>query len=689
MAKRRTRLFGIQTKLIVAFLLPVLCIIILGVISYQRTTVAVKEQFRKSTMQTMGKAADYLNLLMISVEDTAFDVSSDPAILSYYNGTAKADQNIDKVTKRFKALVGENSYVKYGYFVAAKAEAISMNSNVSFGAGTYDEYLASSDYSEITARGNKAWMGHSGFLATKGEDVRALILTRKITDMASGELLGYLILEVMPEVTTKVLTDLDFGTDSMVVIVAQDMQELVTEDNIPTDPASRIISDRQEYNDILQAVDVEGSDNINYNGKKHLICFSYIGNLGCILIGLVPDTTLQEQTDSIKVLTFIIVLAASIAAIGVGSLMAADMSANIKKIIKSAKQAAMGDLTHRVHTRRKDEFRDLSDSINEMIDSVSGLIGNVQTVYARMENGVETVSDTSRHVNNIAKEIGTAIEQIECGVEQQAENSTNCLQTMDQLSDKISGVTDSIEDIDQISGSTKQLVNDGIKAMETLNKKSVETANLIHDIITEVGHLGDKIKNISSIISVITEIGDQTNLLALNASIEAARAGEAGRGFSVVAGEVKNLSERSINSAKEIGNIVVEIQAQTKKTVGRVSVADEMLHAEEMALADVVKAFHNINSYVTELNVNIENIAAGTQSMEKAKTETLDAMQGITAAAQQTSASAVEMSASVENQIAEMDRLAKFSEELRIYSDSLQEALSKFKIMNDSFAISP
>lgn len=679
MAKRRARLFGIQTKLIISFLLPVLCIIILGVISYQRTTVAVKGQFQKSTMQTMGKAADYLNLLMISVEDTSFDFTSDPAIISYYNGTAEDGTDLDKVTKKFKALVGDNSYVKYGYFVAAKGASISMNSSVSFGDSTYDDYLKSADYAEITARGNKVWMGHSGFLAGKGEDVRALILTRKITDIANGELLGYLILEVMPDVTSKVLTDLDFGTDSLVVIVAQDLQELVTENHIPEDPSVRVISDKQDYNDILQAVDVEGSDNIIYGGKDHLMCFSYIGNLGCVLVGLVPETTIQEQTNSIKVLTFIIVLVASFAAIGVGTLMAADMSSNIKKIIKSTKQAAMGDLTLRVNTKRRDEFQDLSDSINEMIESVSGLIGNVQTVYAQMENGVDTVNDTSQHVNRIAKEIGVAIEQIECGVEQQAESSTNCLQTMDQLSDKITGVTDSVEDIDQISNGTKKLVIDGIKSMDVLNKKSVETAELIHDIITEVSRLGDKIKNISSIINVITEIGDQTNLLALNASIEAARAGEAGRGFSVVAGEVKNLSERSINSAKEIGNIVVEIQSQTKKTVNRVSEADEMLHAEELALADVVQAFNNINSYVTELNVNIENIASGTQSMDKAKAETLDAMQGITAAAQQTSASAVEMSASIENQIAQMDKLARFSDELKVYSEHLQDALSKFK----------
>jgi methyl-accepting chemotaxis protein len=167
----------------------------------------------------------------------------------------------------------------------------------------------------------------------------------------------------------------------------------------------------------------------------------------------------------------------------------------------------------------------------------------------------------------------------------------------------------------------------------------------------------------------------------LNASIEAARAGEAGRGFAVVANEVKNLSGRSMKSTEEIRKIIEEIQAQTNKTVGRVNLADEILHSEEVALADAVNAFENIDQHVSKLAVNINEIAAGTKVIENSKLQTLDAMQGITSVAQQTSASTVEMSSAVDNQVLEMEKLAKFADELQEYSFKLQEAISKFKIM--------
>jgi len=684
MKKIWLRLFGIRFKLTIAFLIPVVCIIILGIVSYQRSATAVKEQYQKSTMQTMGKAVDYLHLIMLGVEDTALKISSDETMVAYYSDIAEEKVDFMAIQKKLKSYLVVDEYIENGYFIAVDGENITTNSGVTFDSNTYKNFMASEDYTQITAFTNKVWMGSSQFLSDVvygGETKDILTLTRRIKNNMTGKTLGFLILELRPAKIDDILMDLDFGTDSMVVLVTQDLKEVVLEKNILENTEERIISDKQEFNDILQGVEIEGSKYFDFNGKSHLLCHSYIGDLGCILISLIPETTMLEQASGIKQLTIIMVLVASFLAIGVGSFMASGMSSSIKKIIKNADQVAKGDLTVYFTTKRKDEFAELSNSINGMIDSVKNLIGNVQTVFYQVENAVHTVSDTSHNVNGIAKEIGIVIEQIECGVEQQAENSESCLQSLDHLSNKISDVAVNIKEIETISCESKQLVKTGIQTMDILSRKSIETSEMTHSIIKEVEILGDQTKNIYNIIDVISEIADMTNLLALNASIEAARAGDAGRGFAVVANEVKNLSGRSIKSTEEIRRIIEEIQNQTNKTVGRVNLADEILHQEELALADAINAFEDIDSHVSKLAVNINDIAAGTLIIENSKIQTLEAMEGITSVAEQTSASAIEMNSSVDNQVSEMDKLSKFADELQVYSLKLQDAISKFKII--------
>ncbi|MDF2587695.1 MAG: methyl-accepting chemotaxis sensory transducer [Anaerocolumna sp.] len=680
----KRKILGIRFQLTIAFFVPVICIIILGVVSYMRTSTAVREQYKKSTAQTMGKAVDYLHLLMLDVENTAYDLSVDTTLVSHYNGTA-VDVDFSDVMKRMKAALGVDEYVKAGYFISVNGEHISTNGNITFGNDAYDKYLASDDYIQVSSRNKKVWISNSQFLSeykkndTNKNITGTLTLTRIIDNSLTGKPLGYLILEVRDEKIADVLTDLDFGQDSMVILVSQDLQEIALSKNLD-DSMEKLIVDTTEFSDILQDSAAEGQTDFIYDGTKYFLCYNYIGALGNILIGLVPETTMLAQANEIKFLTIILVTIASILAIGIGGIMALGMSRNIKLIIKNVERAAKGDLTVNITTKRKDEFAELSYSINSMIQNVKYLISKVQTVSLQVESAVNTVSNTSIHVNQSAREIGVAIEQIEGGVEQQAENSESCLLGMDDLAAKITDVANNTKEIEVISNDSKEIVGSGMKAMNILRSKSGETTEITNEIINEVEKLGDQVKNIYSIIGVISEIADQTNLLSLNASIEAARAGEVGKGFAVVATEVKKLADQSMMAAKQIEDIISNVYTQTSKAVERATLAGTILESEKLALEDAVLAFSNINEHVSKLALNIKEISTGTEIIENSKVTTLDAVQGISAVAEQTAAAAVEMSASVDSQITEMNKLSQFATELNEYSTKLQEAIQIFKV---------
>jgi methyl-accepting chemotaxis protein len=154
---------------------------------------------------------------------------------------------------------------------------------------------------------------------------------------------------------------------------------------------------------------------------------------------------------------------------------------------------------------------------------------------------------------------------------------------------------------------------------------------LPQDVIQKVQEFEKHTANINGFIQVINEIASQTNLLSLNASIEAARAGESGRGFSVVADEMKKLAEQSMQAANQIQKIVKEIQVKTQSTVDTAKAAEEIVSSQTVALEHTVKVFDSINEHVKALVNNLNNISSGMKEIEGSKEDTLTAIESISA----------------------------------------------------------
>ena len=685
--QKRKVVIGIRAKLLSVFALPVFFVILLGIISYNQTANSLQTLYKESTMQILGKTSDYLEIVMLNIETTAYNLSQDTDLVTYFSGNAEPGIDFNYVNSKIKSALGTNEYIESGYFVAINGnEHISTNPEIAFDSDAYNKFTASNDYIEVTSRNRKVWLGESQFLKEykpAAEDPygnRKMTLIRRVDNVLTGQDIGFLIFEMRDSVMNELLDEINLGNDSTVVLIAQDNVEIAKAENYLADPEEKIITSGNAYKKMQQSVDKSGSFNMIYRGENYWMCYYYVGDLGNSIVGLIPKATMLEQANDIKINTIMVVIVLVGVTSVLATLIALSIGKNIQNILQGVHQASKGDLTVEVRTKSRDEFALLYSSFNDMMAAIRELIVRVVEGAGQVDHAIGKVGEMNTHVCEASEELSSSIMRIQSGAEYQEEGARNCLNNMDDLAEKITCVVENTEEIQRISNGARELVNSGINIMEELDSTSEKTNENLGEIVKELESLGAAVSDINQIIQVITEVADQTNLLSLNASIEAARAGEAGRGFAVVASEVKKLADESLKAVDQIQNIIGDIQQFSTMVLQHACQTEKILDSQKKAVANAVNAFKDMDNHLEGLTDNIDVIAVQTQSISNAKDSTLKSVQSISNSIEENTLAAVNMGGNVERQKEQVVELAQCAEKLSAVSEQLKAAISIFTV---------
>jgi methyl-accepting chemotaxis protein len=674
---------SIKAKLILFFLVPVIFIIILGTTAYIKSSSAIISTFTEATISSIEKSSEYFALVLQNVEDKALQFANDSSARSYYSGTYAGDTLEE--SKMYKAIRSNATTM-----VAADRfmETITVITNygqpvTSFGAFSpnmdpYEEFSALEEAQKLNNREViNLWTGYHSFVDEHLDimsEKYAISLTRLYLN-SSSKPIGYVITDISMNAITNVMSTLNLPEGSSFAFISPDGREITAEG----DAKEAIFVDKSYYTEALASEEALGSRVVDNGDRSMLFIYSKIGKTGAMVCTLIPEDHLTAKAGSIKDLTLFLVLLASFSAVAIGIFVAYGIGKAIKGMQVTLKAASEGDLTVTVRTGRKDEFKILSDSINHMIENMKGLIRKASEVGRNVVESSRNVSDNSELLLSSSKDISTAINEIQQGNTQQAEDTEQCLRLTDELSSHINQVADSTKAIEAIADNTKNVVKDGISEVDRLNEATNESIRVTKDTIREIEELNQESKTITAIINVINEIAEQTNLLSLNASIEAARAGDAGRGFAVVAEEIRKLSQKTVEASAEIESIIKKISTKTQHTVLTVREAEEVSRSTEARLSNVVKLFHNINLHVDDLAVKLNSITSGIEDINQSKVITLAAIENISAVAEETSAASEEVDATAQQQLDAVKMLNDAAKVLNKEAAELEHAIMIFK----------
>ncbi|AKN30863.1 chemotaxis protein [Clostridium carboxidivorans P7] len=454
---------------------------------------------------------------------------------------------------------------------------------------------------------------------------------------------------------------------------------------------SQLKKDRSTYKEAFTAV-IKLIDENNYKGaqekfsdvtKSRTKIYEDMDNLIKVNSDQADKADAQNKStyESSFIITTIIGVVGLVLAIIIGLFIALMISKEINKVLVFAEALGEGDLSKSIEVDRKDEIGNLGKALNKACENVKELISSIIDSAGDISSSSEELSATTEEITSMMEAANESTEQISQGAQ--------------ELSSTTEGVNTSMQDI---SISTSELLNRSIDAKnssEEISKRAIDIKDKAAKNIKEGGLIykekksniiksiedGKVVEEVKIMADSIGSIAEQTNLLALNAAIEAARAGEQGKGFAVVADEVRDLAEQSSQAVTNIQNMVSQVRnafdSLSKSGQDILHYMENIVKPSYELLMNTGVQYEKDSDYVRDMS---EKISTLSNKMNDAAGNISDSIQNISATSQESAAGSEEVTSSISEITKAVSEVSKSAQSQAELAQKLNEMVQKFKI---------